>query len=309
MTNELIKTGTAQIGESEVNAVNAKSIYEYLNIKSNYTTWIIRAIEKYNFIENTDYIRTNLINSKNGINQKGAGRQEIKYIITLNMAKQLAMTSNTKKGQDIRNYFIDIENKYIAKQKAVINYHERVKKHLIGNLDLNEFKADTCIDLIKKYQSTKTEIKKAVLEAVDNKTTEQYKTLQTLFIESIKTQSQGRRNLEFKRQENDRIQKENEIKNEVCEFVDKIRGKIKRIEINPTEMLTNKSKFDKELEYNITQMRKIKRVAKSDFKHDVYHDIDIDEINEMLQDNTDKENIANFVLDTIKGKELVKVEL
>ncbi len=305
MTNELIKTGTAQIGEGEVNAVNAKSIYEYLKIKTPFAKWIQRAIEKYDFIENTDYILTQEQTDKNVRLVQTGGRVAKKYIITLNMAKQLALTSNTKKGADIRNYFIDIEAKYIAKQKAVINYHERVKKHIIGNLDLNEFKADTCIDLIKKYQSPKNEIKKAVLIAVDKKTTEQYKTLQTLFIESIKAQSQDRRNLEYQKQENDRIQKENEIKNDVYEFVDKIRSKIKRIEINPTEMLTNKPKFDKALEYNKTQMRKIKRVIKSDFKHDV----NIDEINDMLQDNTDKENIANFVLDTIKGRELVKVEL
>lgn len=221
------------------------------------------------------------------------------------MAKQLAMTSNTKKGQEIRNYFIDIEQKYIAKKQKEINYYKSAKKYIIGNLDINEFKADTAIDIIKRYKATKNEIKTAVIDAIDNKTTEQYKTLLTLFIDSIKTQTNER--LLKKQREEDAVRekKEAEIKEYVSSFVNNLRSKIKRLDLNITDFFTDREDFKKKLEYNKNQMLQIPNINKDDLKYDV----DTDKINMMIKGNADTEKIANFILSEIKSKEIVKKDM
>jgi len=80
---DLIKISKQQIGTEKVNSVNSREIYEYLEVKTEYAKWIQRAIEKYDFVENTDYIIV-----KNDENPNlSAGRPLLYYIVTLDMAK------------------------------------------------------------------------------------------------------------------------------------------------------------------------------------------------------------------------------
>lgn len=96
--NDLIKISKTTINGSEVNSVNSRDIYEYLEINSQYANWIQRAIEKYDFEENNDFN----IFVKPTNNQKD-------YIVTMDMAKELCMVSNTEKGKEVRKYFIEVE--------------------------------------------------------------------------------------------------------------------------------------------------------------------------------------------------------
>lgn len=99
--NDLIQITKTTINGAEVNSVNSRDIYEYLKINSQYANWIQRAIEKYDFEENIDF---NIFVKPNN-NQKD-------YIVTIDMAKELCMVSNTENGKLARRYFIDIEKKY-----------------------------------------------------------------------------------------------------------------------------------------------------------------------------------------------------
>lgn len=96
---DLIKINKNTINGAEVNSVNSREIYEYLEIGSDYSHWIKRAIEKYDFIEDFDYL------------VKNDGVQKIDYIVTLDMAKELCMVSNTENGKLARRYFIEVEKK------------------------------------------------------------------------------------------------------------------------------------------------------------------------------------------------------
>ena len=111
-----------------LNSVNSKDIYNYLQIKTEYSHWIKRTIKKYDFLNNEDYI---IINVKNDVNPKnGGGRPEKEYIVTLDMEKELSMIANTKKGKQVRKYFIEIEknkNNLILPQ----NYTEALEHLLI----------------------------------------------------------------------------------------------------------------------------------------------------------------------------------
>ena len=93
-----------------INSVNAREIHEYLGVKTRFNDWINRAIEKYDFIENIDYSILSNGNSKD-------------FVVTLDMAKELAMLENNPKGKETRKYFIYFEQKakeVIANQSSEI---------------------------------------------------------------------------------------------------------------------------------------------------------------------------------------------
>ena len=98
--NDLIKITKSNIGAEVINSVNAREIHDYLKVKTAFSHWINRAIEKYDFIENIDFVK--IVKPLN--NQKD-------YIVTLEMGKELAMLENNPKGKEIRKQFIDLEKK------------------------------------------------------------------------------------------------------------------------------------------------------------------------------------------------------
>lgn len=59
--NDLIKITTSKIGAENINSVNARDIHEYLEIKTQFSTWIQRAIEKYDFVQGNDYSILNIV--------------------------------------------------------------------------------------------------------------------------------------------------------------------------------------------------------------------------------------------------------
>ena len=97
--NNLIPIQKNVINGSEINSVNAREIYDYLGLaKGQFSRWIKTAIEKYDFIQNEDFL---------AIDMDVEGAKD--YIVTLDMAKELCMVSNTEKGKETRKYFIEVE--------------------------------------------------------------------------------------------------------------------------------------------------------------------------------------------------------
>ncbi len=102
---EIITISKKEINGTEVNSVNAREIHEHLEVKTRFNDWINRAIQKYDFKENVDYSK--MSKSPNG------GRPEQDYIVTLDMAKELAMLENNPKGRETRKYFIAVEKEFV----------------------------------------------------------------------------------------------------------------------------------------------------------------------------------------------------
>ena len=76
--NDLIKIEKTVLNGAETNSVNSRVIYDYLEVATAYSEWIKRAIEKYDFIENEDYIII-LTDSKSGkrdLKSSGTNRAE-----------------------------------------------------------------------------------------------------------------------------------------------------------------------------------------------------------------------------------------
>ena len=81
----IIKVTKNEIGNAELNSVNARDIHNYLQVKTRFNDWINRAITKYDFKENIDFY---------SFLSKTSGRPEKEYIVTIDMAKELAMLEN-----------------------------------------------------------------------------------------------------------------------------------------------------------------------------------------------------------------------
>lgn len=119
--HEIIKVENKVIGVQETNAVNAREVHEHLGVKTHLSTWIKRAIEKYDFLENIDF---SILKSGN----PNGGIEVVDYIVTLDMAKELCMLENNQKGKETRKYFISIEKQHTQLMNAPVLI-EMFKQH------------------------------------------------------------------------------------------------------------------------------------------------------------------------------------
>ena len=119
--DSLIQITKNTINGAEINSVNAREIYDYLGLaKGQFSRWIKTAIEKYDFIQNEDFL---------SIDTDVEGAKD--YIVTLDMAKELCMVSNTEKGKEARKYFIEFEKQ----GKTLINQQSQEIRLLQGMLN------------------------------------------------------------------------------------------------------------------------------------------------------------------------------
>ncbi|WP_273715149.1 phage antirepressor KilAC domain-containing protein [Leuconostoc mesenteroides] len=98
---EIIKIDTTQSGEQ---FVNARDLHKALEVKTQFNKWIERMIE-YGFVDGTDFWSF-LSKTSNG------GRPSVEYNLTISTAKEIAMLQRNEKGKQVRNYFIQVEERY-----------------------------------------------------------------------------------------------------------------------------------------------------------------------------------------------------
>ena len=168
--NSLIQITKNTIGDAEINSVNAREIHSYLEVKTRFNDWINRAIVKYDFKENIDFY---------SFLSKTSGRPEKEYIVTMDMAKELAMLENNPKGKETRKYFINCEKElqksspYAALQEIAtfqkrqleqlqgmgdILINQQVQISNLANIVVNLSKQNSC-DITQNEQSDKKVIK------------------------------------------------------------------------------------------------------------------------------------------------------
>ncbi|WP_375621792.1 antA/AntB antirepressor family protein [Bartonella sp. AA97HXZ] len=123
--NTLIKITEQTIDQETVQTVNARELYTFLEVNSNFRDWIKNRIKEYGFLENKDFISFAKILAKPNASQENqdfvsftqkrvkpkGGRPSTEYHITLDMAKELSMVERNEKGRQARRYFIECEKK------------------------------------------------------------------------------------------------------------------------------------------------------------------------------------------------------
>lgn len=76
--------------------IDARSLYDWLGPKWAFTHWLNGRVKDYGFIEGTDFVR------KNAETPSTVGRPRKDYLLTLDMAKELAMVERTDVGRETR---------------------------------------------------------------------------------------------------------------------------------------------------------------------------------------------------------------
>ena len=101
MNNIIIQQKT--INQQVQNTVNARDLWVQLESKREFANWIKDRLV--DFIDGIDFLT---------ISSKTSGRPAIDYYLTIETAKHIAMIERNEKGKEIRQYFIDFENKHKA---------------------------------------------------------------------------------------------------------------------------------------------------------------------------------------------------
>lgn len=153
-TDTLIRVFDYSIDDNIVKSVNARELHQFLNVGRDFSNWIKSRISKYEFVENKDFVITaqlseelcnkndsnvyspdpaNIICIENDTKNSNAGRKPKEYIITLRMAKHLAMAENNIKGKEARDYFVQCEEELI---KTRLNSGNSVDVSLDSSFDM-----------------------------------------------------------------------------------------------------------------------------------------------------------------------------
>lgn len=152
---ELVKITQAKFGTDEVNAVNARDLHKALNSKKDFSSWIKARIEKLGLVESRDYG----VFTQMGENLLG-GRPAKEYVVTIDIAKHLAMIEMTDKGRQVREYFIECEKK-LRKHQLPQTYAEALMELALAEKEKerlaleNQTKQKT-IDLLTHTNKTYT---------------------------------------------------------------------------------------------------------------------------------------------------------
>jgi len=131
--NELIRVSDRQIGDGpRVKSVDARELYTFLDVGRHFSGWIKARINEGDFVRNRDFasFQTAPLNQHTG--NRGV---RIEYLITLEMAKELAMLERNERGSQARQYFIDCERHMrlaITDIQSALSDPERLRELLLS---------------------------------------------------------------------------------------------------------------------------------------------------------------------------------
>lgn len=136
---ELINVKEYMVGDKYVQCVNAFEFYIAMNLdKSHYSRWCKKNIVDNMFAEeDVDYSH-----ARNGlvINQQLTNVGDRKhYLLTIDFAKKLAMTTKNETGERFRNYFIACEKQLIEERNnysKFVTYREDARSKFSTMLDV-----------------------------------------------------------------------------------------------------------------------------------------------------------------------------
>ncbi len=108
MTDNLIPVFTSHISNEKQLMCNARDLHTFLGVGKRYASWFAERVAEYEFIENKDFI---LVSQNREIKGRGGDRRSKDHLLTMDMAKELAMVERNDKGRQVRRYFIECEKR------------------------------------------------------------------------------------------------------------------------------------------------------------------------------------------------------
>jgi phage anti-repressor protein len=108
MKTTLIPIVPTTLSGQPTQMVYARLLHQFLASQQDYSTWIKSRIAKYEFELNADYLLHKFVEQ---VPHQGSWRskERLEHLLTLDMAKELAMVERTAKGRQARRYFLDCE--------------------------------------------------------------------------------------------------------------------------------------------------------------------------------------------------------
>ncbi|EJP28304.1 phage antirepressor protein KilAC domain protein [Selenomonas sp. FOBRC9] len=124
MTNAIALIFDNENGEVRI---SGRQLHMFLEVQTPYTKWFDRMTE-YGFTENVDF------NLDKNVQVQNEGGREVKrelidHLMTLSMAKELAMLQRTDKGKEVRLYFIRVEEEWNTPERVMaraLRFSERI---------------------------------------------------------------------------------------------------------------------------------------------------------------------------------------
>jgi phage anti-repressor protein len=100
--------------------VNARELYMALEVGRDFSNWIKDRIKKYGFLPGEDYFvvegyladqaeKNDFEPPNSGRKVRGGDRRSKDYILSIDMAKEIAMVENNERGKEIRKHLIKVE--------------------------------------------------------------------------------------------------------------------------------------------------------------------------------------------------------
>jgi len=127
--NELINIKTNETGEP---SVSGRELHEFLGVATPYDKWFPRMAE-YGFTEGRDF--------STYLSESTGGRPSTNHLLTIDMAKEIAMIQRTDRGKQARQYFIQVEKDYNSPEKIMARALRIAEKELsILKLDVVRMK-------------------------------------------------------------------------------------------------------------------------------------------------------------------------
>lgn len=120
MTNAIAPIFDNENGEVRI---SGRQLHMFLEVQTPYAKWFDRMTE-YGFTESADFW-TNLSKTSSEL----GGRPATDHLMTLSMAKELAMLQRTEKGKEARRYFIRIEEEWNTPERVMaraLRFSERI---------------------------------------------------------------------------------------------------------------------------------------------------------------------------------------
>lgn len=149
--------------------VLGRELHERLKIKSRYNDWFAN-MSAYGFKENVDYssFTKNLVN----------GGRSIEHILSLDMAKHIAMIQRTPEGMEIRQKLIDLEKNVAVNQfagaskelQAIFVLDNRSMQH---EKRISALKTNMTVDY-EQQRALRRAVNRVVVEALGGKTSPAY---------------------------------------------------------------------------------------------------------------------------------------
>lgn len=151
----LVPVISSQIGGCHINVVSAKALHGSLGVGRDFTTWIKARIKQYGFKEDADYGIVEDLSSP--VSGSAKARQQLghDYLITLDMAKEMAMVERNEQGRAVRRYFIACEEKL---QRIAPKVTAELRQQLKARITAASYFKPMCaaLELARTEQGRKT---------------------------------------------------------------------------------------------------------------------------------------------------------